>query len=175
MYQSQKENACHGSVRGDKWAFAWTAWLCSGIMPTVYSQKKSLEVRVGHRLLKQTQMLISSRHQGVSVVQEGRVDLILFQCWFVNYYFLTVKQNMWGSIVGLLTQQNHRTEYLVWVALTNFWSSLWDFLTQATSLHCNSWLNSTDWHIKLLNLKLKYSVLRVSMWLIKLLLFMCDT
>lgn len=46
--------------------------------------------------LKQTQMLICPRQVvfSVSQVQEASVILILFLCWFVNYYSSIIKQNM---------------------------------------------------------------------------------
>lgn len=91
---------CHGVVRRDNWAFAWTVRLCSGIVHLEWSQEQRMAARVCHNLLKQTQMLISPWQVfRVSKVQEGRVIFILFLCWFVNYYSSTVKQNMWGPII----------------------------------------------------------------------------
>ena len=107
--------------------------------------RESMAARVCHNLLKQIQMLISPRQAAFRVrkVQEGSVILILFLCWFVNYYFSIVQPNMWGSIVRPAAP----VKPLQWVhclscltslwGLMNFWTKLWSFLTpgKSTLLH----------------------------------------
>lgn len=139
-----KGKCCHGVVRGDKRAFAWTARLCSGIVQMEWSQEQSLAARVCHNLLKQTQMLISPRQVvwRVSKVQEGSVISILFLRWF-NYYSSIVTQNMWGPIV----RPAGPMEPLQWVhclscltsswGLMNFWTPQWDFLFSG-KLNCTA-------------------------------------
>lgn len=141
-----KGKGCHGVVRRDNWAFAWTAWLRSGIVQMEWSQEQSMAARVCHKPLKQTQMLISPRQVAfrVSKVQEGSVILILFLCWCVNYYSSIVTQNMWGPIV----RSAAAVKPLQWVhclscltsswGLMNLWTALWDFLTRATQLCCTA-------------------------------------
>lgn len=87
---------CHGAVKRDKQAFAWTARLRSGIVQMEPRQERSMAARVCYYLQKPTQMLISPRQVvfKVSTGQGGSVILILFLCWFVNYYSSIVKQNM---------------------------------------------------------------------------------